>query len=83
MGSDWGLITKAHALQYAENLVIGMGCEQAENTLECLQDQDLNNIMAMTNMMPGYVDGGAYIIWTAVPDGEFTNGPFLPGFLYV
>ena len=79
LGSDWGLITQDHALQYAENLVIRVGCEQEENTLECLQDQNLNDIMAMTNMMPGYVDGGAYIIWSAVPDEEFTKDPFLPG----
>ena len=37
----------------------------------------------MTNMMPGYVDGGPYLIWMPVPDDEFTNDPFLPGFLNV
>ena len=45
LGSDWGPITKTHALEYAENLVIDMGCHQAENILECLQYQESDGLV--------------------------------------
>ena len=41
----------------------------------CLQSQSLNDIIQTA----GLIGEQGALIWLAVPDGEFTSDPYLPG----
>ena len=76
IGSSWGPITKQHALQYSDELSTALGCSKNENTLSCLQNKDMTEIISLTEL-PNLIEGR--LIWMAVSDIDFTSNPFLPG----
>jgi len=69
----WGPITPAHALEYAEIFSQSLGCDREEDMLACLQEQEMADILALTNL------GELASVWLPVPDTDFTEEPFLPG----
>ena len=80
ISSNWGPITKQHALQYANKFANELGCVDVlkEDLLSCLQNKHLTDITSLTNLMDGYLYGG-YLVWMAVPDIDFCSDPFIPG----
>ena len=72
---SWGPITSKHALQYAEMFIDKLGCHQEMDTLSCLQEQELKDIFDAMVLIPG----AGNMIWSAVPDVNFTTDPFIPG----
>ena len=71
----WGPITPEHAKQYASLLADGLGCEKEEDTLACMQEASMSDIVSLTSIM----EGDKYGVWMPVPDSQ-SSQPFLPGY---
>ena len=71
VGSAWAPISPQRALGVGKMLIKEVGCDQEENTLQCLQNKDANEIMI------GVQVGGTN--WMATSDIDFTSEPFIPG----
>jgi len=72
LDQGWGPITPDHALEYAALFTKSLGCQEEEDVLSCLQEQDVTDILALTKL------GDLYSAWLPVPDSDFTSDPFLP-----
>ena len=68
-------ICTLQALQYSSIISRKLGCDQEQELLMCLQSQSLNDIVKTA----GLIGEQGALIWLAVPDGEFTSDPYLPG----
>ena len=74
LDSGWGPITPEHAIDYKSMFSSNLGCSQSQNELECLQEQNVTDILSYVDMMTD-----SFLIWMVVPDAEFTQNPFMPG----
>ena len=72
---SWGKLSPEYALMYSDMFSKALSCDQDEETLLCLQDQDILDILALTDMTDGSINDA----WQPVPDIGFISDPFLPG----
>ena len=73
MEQSWGPITPEHAIQYSDLLFEKLECDQDMDKLTCLQDKEMSNILALTDLIE---DAS---IWMPIRDNDFTSEPFIPG----
>jgi len=74
LAPGWKPLTPEHASRYASLLSAGVGCQEDENLLGCLQEVAFEDIVALT-----YLTEPRETYWQAIPDSAFTNTPYLPG----
>jgi len=74
LASGWRPLTPEHARRYASLLSTGVGCQEDENQLSCLQEVPFEDIIALTVLTEP-----TETYWQAIPDSSFTSTPYLPG----
>ena len=73
LAPSWGPITPEHAIQYSDLLFEKLECDQDMDKLTCLQDKEMSDILALTDLIE---DAS---IWMPIRDNDFTSEPFIPG----